>query len=325
MRRGSASNGNRRSASSCERLIVGSAVDAQRAEHAQLLVDDLIRIEIHSGPACTTRSRDDDCAAGPRELDRLCERGGCLGCDVHDDVGQPSGRVTQRAHGIAGIHVDGKIRAELRRRSRAGVRRAVAASGHHHEAGTRALRRRAGRQPAHSGTEDRDNGAGAQPRHGHRPANARAQRVEHRRGDRVERRRYRSEHRIGCKVLMLCVAAPESGTRSTFTNPYMSARPWRSQRWEAPARHAPHERHDKNTSTATRSPACTPQRAAARDPIRSMMPTDSCPGTNGYPGKSSAGVFLVIRAAEAARFDSQETVVVADLGKRKLTHNQTTR
>ena len=35
---------------------------------------------------------------------------------------------------------------------------------------------------------------------------------------------------------------------------------------------AVHERHERNTSTATRSPAATPHRCAAAGPIRSITP-----------------------------------------------------
>src|ERR1700693_2086857 len=69
-------------------------------------------------------------------------------------------------------------------------------------------------------------------------------------------------------------------------NPYMSPIPWAAQRWCCPDRQAAQDRHDWNTSTATRSPTPTSQRSAARVPTASITPTVSWPGTKANPAGS---------------------------------------
>src|SRR5262245_32878050 len=96
-----------------ERGRVRRRVDAERPGDAELLVDDLIRIEVGRARAVTTCSRDDDRPAATRERDRLREGGGCLGRDVDDDVGETAGRVPQRADGVGRADVDREVGAEL--------------------------------------------------------------------------------------------------------------------------------------------------------------------------------------------------------------------
>ena len=98
-----------------ERLGVRGGIDAQRAEHAQLLVDDLIGIEGGSNGPASARSRDDDRPAGPGELDGLPERGGCLRGDVDHDIGETARGVPQGADRIDRVDIDGEIGTELGR------------------------------------------------------------------------------------------------------------------------------------------------------------------------------------------------------------------
>ena len=75
---------------------IGLRVDPERAEDAQLLVDDVVglepgRVRRPRVPASTT------VPPVPGQRDRLAERGRGLGGDVDHDVGEPAGRVAQRA------------------------------------------------------------------------------------------------------------------------------------------------------------------------------------------------------------------------------------
>ena len=80
---------------------VGGDVDAERAEHAQLLVDDVVGDET-GGVRRAPGAGDDDGAPGASEGDRLGERGRRLRRDVDDDVGEAAGGGAQRPDGVVG-------------------------------------------------------------------------------------------------------------------------------------------------------------------------------------------------------------------------------
>ena len=100
----------------------GGASRAERADDPQLLQHHHVRHETRRACAPPAGSCDDDGAAGAGEFDRLRERGGRLGGDVDDDIGQPAGGVAKRRDGIVDGNVDGQVGAEPRRQRQAGRR-----------------------------------------------------------------------------------------------------------------------------------------------------------------------------------------------------------
>src|ERR1700722_17592213 len=72
-----------------------------------------------------------------------------------------------------------------------------------------------------------------------------------------------------------------------------------------PARHRSQDRQGMRISTATRSPALTPQRAAGDGAISSMIPSGSWAG-----GPHRPLVLLDVGAADAAGLDAQQGAVV---------------
>ena len=106
---------------------------------------------------------------------------------------------------------------------------------------------------------------------------------------------------------------------STGMKPYMSRMPWRAQRrYIADGARGRTRRTTGRPRRRRGRPTRTPHRSAARAPTRSTTPTDSWPGTKAKPGGQGAGVLLVVGAAEPARLDAQQPVVVADLGESEL-------
>ena len=230
---------------------------------------------------------------------------------------RPPVAVLQRADRI----VDGRRRRRGRRRSRRRSARRSASrgpdAGDHHEPGAGVLG--GGRRATGRGRPDRG-------RRRRRPAACRARSTAQRMpapsglnsvaSDRVEPVGHRQQHRVGPEVQVRGVAAPQPGRVSTSTKPYMS--PGRG------ARSAGRRRPRQASHVAARlehldgdpiAGLATPHRSAARAPTCSMMPTTSWPGMNGVPGADVPGVLLVVGAAEPARLDAQQPVVVADVGE----------
>ena len=94
-----------------ERRPVRGDVDAERAEHAQLLVDDVVGVEA-GRLGVPAGAGDHDGAAGAGERDGLGERERRLGRDVDDDVGQTAGGGWQRGDRVVDRHVDRQVGAE---------------------------------------------------------------------------------------------------------------------------------------------------------------------------------------------------------------------
>src|SRR5207247_11418412 len=74
-----------------------------------------IRVELAAATTASARTRDDDRASGPGELDRLRERFRRLGRDVDHDVGETTGLIPQGAYRIDHVDIDREIRTELGR------------------------------------------------------------------------------------------------------------------------------------------------------------------------------------------------------------------
>ena len=136
-----------------ERGAVRGRVDAERAEDAELLVDDEVGPERPAPDAAGAGQHDR--AAGAGERDGLRERGRRLGRDVDDDVGQrrPWPRAAPRPGRCRRRRRRGRRR---RRRPARAARRRAARAGDHHEAGAGLLRRRGRRQPADARAEHGD-------------------------------------------------------------------------------------------------------------------------------------------------------------------------
>ena len=119
--------------------------------------------------------------------------------------------------------------------------------------------------------------------------------------------------RVGAEVLVLGVAAPQPGARVDGDEAVHvaqavalaaavragAARVALAARLEDLDRHPVADLH---------APALGRRRA----PTASITPTDSWPGTKAKPAGERAGVLLVVGAAQAARLDAEQAVVVAD-------------
>ena len=288
-RRRRSANGNRAVASRSSAARVRGGVDAERADDPQLLVDDEVGVEArHVGamprvPATTI--------VPPVRASRIActNAAGALAVTSTTTSASAAGRGSRSAS--TGSRCARRRRRD-RRRSRGGSRDG-ARRARRGRSPSRIRRRRASRPrtPTGRGRPGRApprSSPGCGLRHGDPPADARAERIEQRRGHRVELGRHREQHRVGREVLVLGVAAPQSrahGPRGRIRT--CRARPC--------ARSAgTHRRGTPRTRDTTGRPRprrgrrrAHPTVAAARVPTRSTTPTDSCPGTNAKPGNSS--------------------------------------
>ena len=129
-------------------------VDAEGAEDAQLLVDDVVGVD--AGGGLTAGAGDDEGAAAAGERHALRERGRRVGGDVDDDVGAArAGGPPEGGHRVLLGHVDDEVGAEALGRLEAGVV-ALAGAGDHHELGAGVLGGRAHAEAADARAEHRD-------------------------------------------------------------------------------------------------------------------------------------------------------------------------
>ena len=166
-----------------QRGAIGRRVDAERAEHAQLLVDDEVRVEAgRVGRAA--RPRQHDRPARACQPHRLTERGGRLRGDVDDDVRERARYAPKRRDGILALHVDREVGTELRGRGERLASRAPLPVTMTNPAPADFAAAQA-ESPRTPGPEHRHDVARLRLGDGDRPPDPRAERVE-------QRRRHRS-------------------------------------------------------------------------------------------------------------------------------------
>ena len=193
-----------------ERGTVRGRVDTERAEHPQLLVD-----EVGSNPGVSSipaSLRPPPSRPGRASLDRLREHVGRLCRHVDHDVGERTRRVAQGAHRIVVRDVDGEVGAELARDGEPfGV--TCAAARDHHEPGARLFAAAATPKPRTPGPSTATTSPGCPA--GSPPSGCPAPRGLNRvavTGSSVVGTG--QQQRVGREVLVLRVPAPQTGRRS---------------------------------------------------------------------------------------------------------------
>ena len=222
----------------------------------------------------------------------------------------------KRGDRILSLHVDREVGTELRGCAEP-VRVADTFAGDHDESRAGRLRRRAGREPAHSGAEHRHDVARLRVGDGDRPPDPRPERVEQGRGHRIEVRADGNEQGVGGEVLVFGVAAPQSGRAVDgheavhVAEAVPRASPVHA-RAAGVARAARQEDLDGNAVAGTDAPARRRGRADSFEDADRLVAGHERVTREEFPG-----VLLVIGSAQTTRLDAQQRIVVTDLGQRK--------
>src|SRR5262249_23163116 len=197
--------------------------------------------------------------------------------------------------------------------------------GAHPERGAALLRRRRRREAPHARPEHGDDVTGAGARHGDRPSDAGADRVEQCCDDRVETFGHPVHDGVGPEVLRLCVAAPKAGW--TFDGDVAvhvaEAVPLAAlvrARAAGVADAARLEHLHRDTLAAPDAPPAGRCLADRTDHAHRLVP-----GHEREAGRQVTRVLLVVGAAQPARLDAQQGIVVAGLGDGELASDERAR
>ena len=192
---------------------------------------------------------------------------------------------------------------------------ALTVSGDHHEAGTGVAGGRRRAQPAHTRTEHGDDLAGPRLRQVDRPADARSERVEHRRQHRIEACGDGQQHRIRPEEEMGGVPAPQPRVTFDVDEP--------DHRGEAVADATTVVACTAGVARATRlehldgDPITALHTPALRRPCTDLLDDADhlVTGDEGMAGRDVPRVLLVVCPTQATGLDAHEPVTVVDVGE----------
>jgi hypothetical protein len=195
---------------------------------------------------------------------------------------------------------------------------ALAGTGDQHEPGTRLLGRGRRRQAADAAAEHGHDVAGLRVRDRDAPPDACPERVERHRHLGRQRVGHRQQQRVGRQVLVGGIATPQPG-RPVGAGHAVHV-------WEPVALAAPVLAPPAGGAGAARQEhldgdtVARPDAPALGRPVADRLdhPDRLVTRHEREAGRDRAGVELVVGAAEAARLDPQDAVLVADLGQRQL-------
>src|SRR5438034_3586846 len=296
--------------------LVGTAGDGERAPDGDLLDDDQVAHEVGHGLQPLHAGQYDAPARG-HVVERLGHRLGRVGGDLdHRLRPAPAGQLAHARAGVLPLDVDHVIGAELARERE--LPRVAREAGHDDRVGARGARGDHAREAALPGAEHEHAVARAGGGDLDRPAEARAERVEHDREARRDVLAHPVHDRERIEVHVVRVRAPQAGRAvegdvAVPEEPAAPAAELVAARDAGPAVAAANDRLDRDAIADVDAPALRRPVADALDHAERLVP-----GHQGQADGKDAGVLLGVAPADAARLDAQKRAVVVDVGDGQL-------